>query len=102
MGTGLKMLVDSVLFLSNCKVPVKAGSKLTMGEPDPRVELTKPFVPVPAPPGATVVPPAPEPTVPPSPPTPPPGVFCTTPVFTPRILAPDFARRISASAILRL
>ncbi len=52
-----------------------------MGAPTPRVELTRPLVPVPAPPAATVVPPVPEPTVPPSPPTPPPGVFCTMPVF---------------------
>jgi len=73
-----------------------------MGAPMPRVELTKPLVPVPAPPAATVVPPVPEPTVPPSPPTPPPGVFCTMPVLTPRMLAPDFARSRSASAIFKL
>ena len=73
-----------------------------IGEPMPRVELTRPLVPVPAPPAAIVVPPVPEPTVPPSPPTPPPGVFCTMPVLTPRMLAPDLARSRSAAAMFRL
>ncbi len=41
------------------------GSKLVIGDPRPRLELTNPFVPAPMPPGAAVVPPAPEPTVPP-------------------------------------
>ena len=73
-----------------------------MGEPIPKVELTRPLVPVPTPPAATLVPPVPEPTVPLRPPVPPPGVFCTMPVFTPRILAPPLARRMSVSAIFRL
>jgi hypothetical protein len=87
---GLDRLVVSASSRSNCSVLVISGSKAVMGAPMPRVELTRPLVPVPAPPAATVVPPVPEPTVPPSPPTPPPGVFCTMPVLTPRMLAPDF------------
>ena len=38
----------------------------------------------------------------PKPPTPPPGVFCTTPVFTPRNDPPACVRRTSAAAIGRL
>jgi hypothetical protein len=45
---------------------------------------TSPEAPEPAPPAPPDVPPAPAPLALPKPPTPPPGVFCTTPVLTPR------------------
>src|SRR5882724_10797815 len=95
----------------------KTGSKESMFDPTPRVELTNPELPVAAPPEATVVPPAPPPDVAPlvlevDPPPPPvvepmpvpvpPGVFWTTPVETPRADAPDFVRSTSVSAIDRL
>src|SRR5258708_1118502 len=97
-----KGLEHRFLKRSSCNVPVRIGSKLVISGPLPRVDTTKPPVPVPAPPAATEVPPWPEPTCVPSPPTPPPGVFCTTPLFTPRMLAPALERQISVSAMFRL
>src|SRR5580704_6788245 len=82
---GLNVLVGRMWKRSSCSVPVRIGSKLVIVDPIPSVDPTKPPAPAPAPPAPRVVPPVPEPTWPPSPPTPPPGVFCTMPVFTPRV-----------------
>jgi len=82
------------IILSSCSVPVMTGSKLVMVEPSPSVELTRPLVPVPMPLAATVVPPVPDPTVPPRPPTPPPGVFCTMPALTPRMLGAGLGAQV--------
>ena len=71
-------------------------------DPIPKVELTKPLVPVAAPAEPGLVPPLPEPTVPLSPVDVPPGVFCTMPEFTPKVEAPPSARRMSVSALALL
>src|SRR5580698_3262169 len=85
------------------KLPVTAGSYDETLVPAPSVEETRPLAPEPAPPAPPDVPPAPAPAVPePKPPTPAPGVFCTTPVLTPRKDPPACVRRTSAAAIGRL
>src|SRR5947209_4571071 len=86
---------------------LKTGSYDSTGAPTPVVELTWPATPVAAPPEPTLVPPAPPPLdapavahaeplppplVAPIPLPVPPGVFCTTPVGTPRAAAPAFVR----------
>src|SRR5258707_10087596 len=84
--------------LFNC--PEIEGSKVETFVPAPSVDDTCPDAPEPAPPAPPDVPPAPAPLeAAPSPPTPPPGVFCTTPVLTPRNNPPACVRRTSAAAI---
>ena len=78
------------------------GSKLVTAGPKPRVLLTMPPKPAPAPAAPALVPPGPVPTVDPRPPVVPPGVFCTTPKFVPRNVAPALVRRMSVSAMLML
>src|SRR3954469_18342745 len=107
-GIPANALVAGELPRSICRVPVIIGSNDGTVDPTPRVDVTRPALPVPAPPAPAVVPPAPPPWEPvveaPDKPTftPPPGVPWTTPVFTPRVAWPAFARRISVSAIGRL
>ena len=81
---------------------MRTGSKELITGPWPSVELTKPFVPAPMPPAPMLVPPVDAPEEAPIPPTPPPGVFCTSPMGTPRIAAPALARSTSVSAIFKL
>src|SRR5258707_15858659 len=84
--------------LFNC--PEIVGSKVETLVPVPSVDCTNPDAPEPAPPAPPDVPPAPAPLeLEPNPPTPPPGVFCATPVFTPRNVPPARVRTTSAAAI---
>ncbi len=83
---------------STLPLAVIKGSNEGTAVPVPSVDCTSPAAPVPAPPAPPLVPPAPVPEGPaPKPPTPPPpGVFCTTPVLTPKNGAPACVRRMSA------
>src|SRR6476619_3474153 len=98
-----KVLEDRILLLSNCNEPVTTGSKLVICGQAPRVLMTKPDAPPPAPAvPLTLVPPGPDPIVPPNPPALPPGVPCSRPRLTPSVFAPALARSTSVSAMLRL
>src|ERR1700761_7491292 len=94
------MFDKGCVYFSLFNAPEIKGSNDETFVPVPSVDDTSPDAPEPAPPAPPDVPPAPAPLeLAPNPPTPPPGVFCTTPVLTPRNVPPACVRRTSAAAI---